>query len=272
LLGNEFKIRLIRETDWSEFETIDAELFPDDQIDRESFARIVSRGSFFALESDGRIIGMLAVSKFGEDAGHLGRIGVAKSMQNQGLGARLMEHAIDWFRNENLAQAILYTEDHNKHAQHLYKKFGFEIIGSTWHYFVPFKTIAPTGNYRCDSIQEDEIDLVGRKYHDYLPAAQIRRFLESEEYHVLVLKNQESDIVGACRFTPTFPGCMPFQIDNLDGIDDFISGLEEYSFPEYDYVRLTFTDNENLAELCDERGYKQHHRLYRMKAEVPPKG
>jgi hypothetical protein len=65
---------------------------------------------------------------------------------------------------------------------------------------------------------------------------------------------------------------MPFRIDNLDGIDDFISGLEEYSLPEYDYVRLTFTDNENLAELCDKRGYKQHHRLYRMKAEVLPKG
>ncbi|MHA2141506.1 MAG: GNAT family N-acetyltransferase [Candidatus Thorarchaeota archaeon] len=268
---DEYKIRLIREDDWPEFQIIDDELFPDDLMDRESFTRIISRGSFFALESDGKIIGMLAVSKFGEDAGHLGRIGVTTSMQNQGLGARLMKHAVDWFRNENLAQAILYTQDHNKHAQHLYKKFGFEVIGTTWHYFVPFRTITPSGNYRCDLIQEDEIELVGRKYHNYLPAAQIRRFLETEGQYVFVLKNKEADIIGACRFTPTFPGCMPFRIDNLDAIDDFLSGLNEHSLPEYDYVRLTFTDNEGLAALCDSRGYKQHHRLYRMMAEVPRK-
>ncbi|MFW9886860.1 MAG: GNAT family N-acetyltransferase [Candidatus Thorarchaeota archaeon] len=271
MVGNEYNIRSVGEDDWSEFKILDAELFPDDKLDRNSFSRIISRGSFFVLESNGRIIGMLAVSKFGEDTGHLGRIGVSKSMQNKGFGAILMEHAMDWFRKENLAHAVLYTQDHNKHAQHLYRKFGFERIGTTWHYFVPFKTLTPTGCYRCGPILEDEIDIVGRKYHDYLPAAQIRRFLESEDFLVLVLKNEESDIVGACRFTPTFPGCMPFRIDNLDSIDDFILGLKEHSLPEYDYVRLTFTDNEALSRLCDSRGYKLHHRLYRMMAEVSPR-
>jgi ribosomal protein S18 acetylase RimI-like enzyme len=266
-----FRIRLIREDDWPEFQVIDAELFPDDLMSHESFSRAISRGAFLALESDARIIGMLVVSKFGDSAGHLGRIGVAKSMQNQGLGARLMEHALDWFRNENLAHAILYTQDHNKHAQHLYKKFGFGIIGTTWHYFVPFSTITPTGNYYCSPIQENEIELVGQKYHEYLPAAQIRRFLESEDFHVLVLKNKRENVVGACRFTPSFPGCMPFQIDDLDGLDDFVSGMQAFSLPEYDYVRLTFTDNESLAALSDNRGYKRHHKLFRMRADISPK-
>ncbi|MFX0054758.1 MAG: GNAT family N-acetyltransferase [Candidatus Hermodarchaeota archaeon] len=268
---SQFKIRLIREDDWPEFQVIDAELFPDDLMSNESFSRAISRGAFFALESDTRLIGMLVVSKFGEGAGHLGRIGVSKSMQNKGFGTILMEYAMDWFRNENLTQAILYTQDHNKHAQHLYRKFGFEIIGTTWHYFVPFKTLTPTGEYRCEPIHDEEIDFVGRKYHDYLPAAQIGRFLESEDFLVFVLKNRDSDIVGACRYTPSFPGCMPFRIDNLDGVDDFIHGLEEHSLPKYDYIRLTFTDNEDLANLCHSRGYKLHHRLFRMMAEVPPK-
>ncbi len=270
MVEKESKIRPMREDDWTEFEKIDAELFPDDIIEQESFIRIVEKGSFFAIESEGKIIGMLAVSRFGEDAGHLGRIGVSSSLQNRGLGARLMKHAIEWFRNEKIGNAILYTQDHNKHAQHLYKKFGFERVGITWHYFVPFKTITPTENHVCELIQEDEIETVGQKYHDYLPAAQIRRFLESENHHVFVLKNREGAIVGACRFTPSFPGCMPFRIESIDSLDDFLSGLKGHSLPEFDYIRLTFTDDEDLAELCDERGYKLHHRLYRMRAEVPP--
>ncbi|MHA2143496.1 MAG: GNAT family N-acetyltransferase [Candidatus Thorarchaeota archaeon] len=268
---DEYNIRLIREDDWAEFEEIDSELFPDEKLDRESFSRFIARGSFFALELDSRVIGMLAVVKFGDNAGQLDRIGVTTSMQNQGFGSILMEHAMNWFRNENLAYAILYTEDYNEHALHLYKKFGFEVIGTTWQYFVPFSTITPTGNYSCEPIQEGEIDFVGQRYHDYLPVAQIRRFLKSEDYHVLVLKNKEADIIGACRFIPSFPGCMPFRIDNLDGIDDFIFGLMEHSLPKYDFVRLYFSDDEDLAATCESRGYKLHHRLCRMKAEVSPK-
>lgn len=261
----------MKDDDWMEFEKLDEELFPSDRVGQESFTTQVDRGAFFALESDDRMVGMLSLAKFGEDAGHLGRIGVSKSVQNRGLGAKLMEYAMDWFRNEKISNAILYTQDHNKHAQHLYKKFGFKIIGTTWHYFVPFRTINSSGKYLCESIQDGEIEAVGEKYGEYLPAAQIRRFLETDDFHVLVLKNKEKDIVGACRFTPAFPGCFPFQIDSIDCFDDFISCLKPYGLPEFDYVRLTFTDNEDLAALCYERGYEIHHKLFRMKAEVSPK-
>jgi ribosomal protein S18 acetylase RimI-like enzyme len=268
---DEFLIRPMREEDWMDYEKIDEEIFPDDRVNQESFQKQVAGRPFFALEVEGRLAGMLILARFGEDAGHLARIGVTVSLQNRGFGAKLMECAMSWFRNEKISQVILYTQDHNKHAQHLYKKFGFEVIGTTWHYFVPFNTISPTGNFVCTPIQEDEIESVGKKYHDYLPAAQIRRFIESEDYHILVLKNKAEDVVGACRFTPSFPGSMPFRIDNLDSVDDFIYGMETLSLPEYDYVRLTFTDNAGLAALCDSRGYKLHHKLYRMRAEVSPK-
>ncbi len=264
-------IRPMNNDDWTEFEKLDEELFPADRVREESFNAQVDRGAFFALESEGRMVGMLSLARFGEDDGHLGRIGVSKSMQNRGLGAKLMEYAMDWFRNESMSNAILYTQDHNRHAQHLYKKFGFKIVGTTWHYFVPFRTIDSSGKYLCERIQDGEIEAVGEKYGEYLPAAQIRRFLESDDFHVLVLKNYEKDIVGVCRFTPAFPGCFPFQIDGIDCFDDFISCLKLYSLPEFEYIRLTFTDNEDLAVLCDERGYELHHKLYRMKAEVSPK-
>lgn len=268
MTNDDSQIRPMREEDWREFKKIDEEIFPDDSVDQESFQKYVADRAFFALEVEGRLVGMLIVARFGEDAGHLGRIGVSTSMQNRGLGAKLMEFAMNWFRKEKVSQAILYTQDYNKHAQHLYKKFGFERVGTTWHYFVPFKSLSPRGECTCHHIREDEIELVGQKYPEHLPAAQIRRFLESEDYHVLVLKDSSGEITGACRFTPGFPGCFPFQIDDLECLDDFLASLIPHSLPDFDYVRLTFTDNEILSAICDERRYKRHHRLYRMKAEV----
>jgi len=158
MLRDEFRIRPMREDDWSEYEKIDEEIFPDEKTNRESFQKQFTKDGFFALDVGGRLAGMLIVSRFGEDAGHLARIGVAKSIQNRGLGARLMEYALEWFRNEKISNAILYTQNYNKQAQHLYSKFGFKIIGTTWHYFVPFKTIVPSGNHVCSHIQEVEIE------------------------------------------------------------------------------------------------------------------
>ncbi len=215
MTGDEIQIRPMREKDWEEFEKIDEELFPDDRIERDRFNRIVSRGDFFALESDDRILGMLTLARFGEFEGHLARIAVAKSMQNRGLGARLMEYALEWFRKEKITHAILYTQDHNKHAQHLYRKFGFEIVGTTWHYFVPFQTITAPGNYACDHIQEDEIEAVGQKYQAYLPAAQIRRFLESEEFTFLCSRIDQRKLLEPVVLLPHIQDAFRFALRAL---------------------------------------------------------
>ena len=175
-----------------------------------------------------------------------------------------MESAVDWFKKENAPRAILYTQDYNTVAQHLYKKFGFSVTGTTWHYFVPFSTINPTGLYSCQRINDDEIDIVGTRYNESFPASQIRRFLESDENIVLILKDENGQLQGACRFSPLFPGCFPFEIESPECLDDFVFGIQKLSLPENDYVRLTFTDNPELAALCDSRGYRLHHRLYKM--------
>lgn len=176
-----------------------------------------------------------------------------------------MKHAIEWFRKQKIIKQIhLYTQDHNKVAQNLYKKFGFRISGKTWHYFIPFDSLRPLNIYTCQEILENEINPVGEKYADALPAAQIKRFLTYDEFHVLTLKNNNDDIVGACRFTPDFPGCFPFVIDNFDAFDDFLVGLKQYSLPDYDHIRVTFTDYPKLAQLCEERMYKLHTKLYKM--------
>lgn len=263
-MSDEPLIRPMTIEDWNFFHKFDIEIFPDDSMSEEWFRKRLERNGFFTLEFSGQLIGQLILAPFGESEGHLGRIGVGRDHWGKGYGNLLMKYAIEWFRKyKGVKQIHLYTQDNNKVAQNLYKKYGFIISGRTWHYFIPFSSLRPLNNYTCQEILDDEIDPVGEKYAP-LPATQIKRFLTSEEFHVLTLKNKIGEIVGACRFTPIFPGCFPFVIENIDTFDDFLVSLKQYSLRDFDYVRITFTDYPKLAQRCEERMYKLHHRLYKM--------
>ncbi len=260
-----FEIRPLQVLDWEQLTDLDLAVFPDDYITFEVFKIIVEANRFFGLFlDDGELIGQLSLGIFGENAGHLSRIGVKESYQNQGYGSQLMRFAIEWFKKKEVSKIILYTQQDNFHAQHLYKKFGFAITGNMWHYFVPFESISPSGELSCDLIKEREIVVIEAKYPEAFPPTQIRRYLKTDRNKVLVLRTMTGEIVGACRFTPSFPGCHPFIIDRTYVFDDFMYGLQQHSLPQFDYVRIAFSDNEELAQLCHERGYKLHHRLYEM--------
>ncbi len=223
-------IRSMSADDWDAFYQIDQDIFPEDMMREVTFRERVEAEGFFALETnDGKLAGYLIVSRFGESGGHLGRIGVARAFQRQGLGTQLMRRAIEWFKAQgDITHAYLYTQHDNHPAQSLYKRFGFKVVGTTWHYFVPFDTIKPTHKYTCQPILPEEIERVGAQYEANLPAASIRRFLE-REFLILTLKDKEGRIVGACRYSPKFPGCFPFEIDDVEYFDYFIQGLRAYS-------------------------------------------
>jgi predicted GNAT family acetyltransferase len=216
---------------------------------------------------DDKIIGNLIVARFGKEEGYLNRIGVAKEHQGKGFGSKLMEYAIDWFRQEGGIKTVHLHADLNEAAQGMYRKHGFTKIGTTWHYFVPFDSLEPIQKYTCHEIQDDEIDSVGSRFPS-IPPETIRRFLTNEKQHVLTLKDENENIAGVCRFTPGFPGCFPFEITNIDCFDDFVFGIKEFSIPEYDYCRVTFTDIPELADLCEKRDYRIHHILYKMSLEL----
>ncbi|MFW9839143.1 MAG: GNAT family N-acetyltransferase [Candidatus Thorarchaeota archaeon] len=263
-MKSEYNLRPMTEEDWDQLREMEKEIFEEDPFTEDQFYHRIERGNFFALEMEGKIIGELALERFGADGANLGRVGIAKSHQGQGLGSYLMECTMDWLRSEkDITKVHLYTQDYNKVAQSLYKKFGFEVSGTTWHYIVPFASLQPVRKYTCQEITEDEIETVAEAFPT-LPAIVIKQYIESDLYHVLTLKDKEGQIVGACRFTPSFPGCFPFEITNTDNFDDFIAWIEEHSLPEFDYVRTIFTDNEELAELCGNHSYPLHHRLYKM--------
>lgn len=262
----------MRNKDWTNFNKLDAEIFPEDRVEETDFLRMLNSRRMFALESgSNQLIGYLYVAPFGDDAGIIGRIGVTKSLQKKGHCSTLIRYAIDWFlEQEGIRKVILYTQDFNINAHHLYRKFGFRTVGTTWHYFVPFNTIQPQGRYTFHEINIKEIDSVSRFYPETMPASQIQRWLENNLF-VFTLKTTTEKIIGACRFTLDFPGASPFNLEIVKAFDDFIEGIRAYSLHSFDYVRITFTDNQELVKLMEHRKYKLHHRLYKMELNLAKK-
>jgi len=249
--------------DWKEFHKLDLEIFPEDEVWEDTFRKRVGGDGFFILDLDDEMIGYLMIQRYGKDEGYIGRIGVRETNRGRGYGRLLMDHGIDWFRNQGDIKAVHLQADLNEAALGLYKNTGFKKVGTTWHYFVPFDSLEPKGEYSTNEIQESEIDTIIDIFPS-IPPEQIRKFLEHDDVHVVVLKDGEGTIQGFARFSPKFPGCFPFQITSPDCFDDFVSGLKQFGFPEFDYVRTTFTDIPDLAKICEKRGYRLHHQLYKM--------
>ncbi len=267
-MANEHTIRQMELGDWDAFSQLDKEIFPDDMMREEWFRLALEREAVFALDINGVLAGLLILSQFGSRDGILRRIGVAGVHQGEGYGKLLMRYAIEWFHDKDFERAHLYTQDFNLTAQNLYKQFGFRVSGMSWQYFVPFKSLNPSGKYTCQEISESEIRDVGEKYGETLPEEQLRRFLSSDQSYVMSLKNHSGELKGVCRFIPELPGCYPFLIERTACFDDFLSGIRHLGRPEFDYVRVTFSDFPRLANLCRERGYKLHHRLFKMTLEL----
>ena len=262
----------MRKEDWSSLNKLDIEIFPEDPLYEKEFQRMVNSQRMFALESETtQVIGYLYVAPFGDDTGILGRIGVTKTQQKKGLGSQLMQYAINWFQEQKgIRKVILNTQDFNIAAQRLYTKFGFQTVGTTWHYFVPFNTIQSQGRYTCQEITPEEIDTISTRYPETMPASQIRRWLENDLF-VFTLKTTTEKIIGACRFTPDFSGAYPFNLEVVEAFDDFIEGIRAFGLPSFDYVRVTFTDNLELAKFMEHRKYKLHHRLLKMELNLTKK-
>ncbi|MFQ5832682.1 MAG: GNAT family N-acetyltransferase [Candidatus Thorarchaeota archaeon] len=261
-------IRNLTLDDWETYEEFREGLETDFQLDEESFKKLVDGDGCFGLFLDAKQVGYLNLYRIDEDEGNLQGIVVRNEYHGKGYGSMLVKHALDWFTERDLRRVHLYTQVDNKIARGLYTRFGFELEARAWHYIVPLNTLKPLGKYSCQEILEEEIDSVGNKYPSHLSAGRIRRSLESDSQHVLTLKDSEDEIVGVCRFTPGFPGCMPFVLDDVECLDDFLVGLEPYRLPEFDHVRITFSHDHKLAELCRDRGYELYHDLVKMSRDL----
>jgi ribosomal protein S18 acetylase RimI-like enzyme len=61
--------------------------------------------------------------------GHLVRMAVHPTWQGHGIGTRLVAEALREFRQAGAQRVTLNTQEENKRAQWLYRRFGFQLVG-----------------------------------------------------------------------------------------------------------------------------------------------
>ncbi|HEX3871539.1 MAG TPA: GNAT family N-acetyltransferase, partial [Pirellulales bacterium] len=89
----------------------------------------------FVAESDGRVVGYIT-TRIDRDAGkgRIPNLAVASEMRGLGLGRRLIEHALDYFRRERLTYAMIETMAGNAIGNQLYPSCGFIEVARQVHF------------------------------------------------------------------------------------------------------------------------------------------
>jgi ribosomal protein S18 acetylase RimI-like enzyme len=89
----------------------------------------------FVAEDQGRIVGYITTRVDRESGkGRIPNLAVAAEFRGQGLGRQLIEHALDHFRREGLAYAVIETMAQNEAGQHLYPACGFAEVARQIHF------------------------------------------------------------------------------------------------------------------------------------------
>lgn len=89
----------------------------------------------FVAEADGGIVGYITTTlDRGAGKGRIPNIAVAADVRGHGLGRRLIEHALDYFRREGMEYAMIETMAQNQIGAHLYPACGFVEVGRQVHY------------------------------------------------------------------------------------------------------------------------------------------
>lgn len=104
----------------------------DDDVRRDA------AGTFVAVADDGAILGYVSTwMDAAAGIGHIPNLALTAASRGQGLGRRLIEHALEHFRRHGLSAAKIETLDQNPVGQHLYPALGFQEVARQIHYFMP---------------------------------------------------------------------------------------------------------------------------------------
>ncbi|BCI59570.1 GNAT family N-acetyltransferase [Solibaculum mannosilyticum] len=85
-------------------------------------------GCIFVARQDDNMVGTVSLIPAGEHTFELAKMAVIPECRGQGLGKRLMEHAISAASQMSAKRIILYTNSRLKEALSLYRKYGFEEV------------------------------------------------------------------------------------------------------------------------------------------------
>lgn len=89
----------------------------------------------FVAEMEGEVVGYITTRRDNESGiGLIPNMAVAVGLRGQGIGRRLIHHALDSFRRHGLSYARIETLEQNPVGQSLYPSFGFREIARQIHY------------------------------------------------------------------------------------------------------------------------------------------
>jgi ribosomal protein S18 acetylase RimI-like enzyme len=89
----------------------------------------------FVAEEDGKILGYISTRLERETGkGRIPNLAVDREARGKGVGRRLIEHAVDYFRQQGMAFVVIETMANNPVGQHLYPSCGFVETGRQIHY------------------------------------------------------------------------------------------------------------------------------------------
>ena len=89
----------------------------------------------FVAEATGRVVGYVTTVIHREAGkGRIPNLAVAAEFRGHGLGRQLIEHALEYFRREGLAYAMIETMEQNEIGRHLYPACGFVEVARQVHF------------------------------------------------------------------------------------------------------------------------------------------
>jgi ribosomal protein S18 acetylase RimI-like enzyme len=89
----------------------------------------------FVAAQDRQILGCIS-TRIDREAGkgRIPNLAVVPEARGSGLGRQLIEHALDYFRQEGMAFAVIETMAYNEVGNHLYPACGFVEVGRQVHF------------------------------------------------------------------------------------------------------------------------------------------
>lgn len=91
--------------------------------------QIIDKGGFIFFARYGEeIAGTISLLKKTPEIFELGKMAVSKNSRGLGIGNQLMEHCLEFAKQQDIRDLVLYSNTKLEPAIHLYRKFGFEEI------------------------------------------------------------------------------------------------------------------------------------------------